>query len=111
MAEHDITDRSKRTGFNKIDDPATDAAGKHQGKPAAAPQTDRAPTGEPQTAKDASIKDSMALPRDRDESPDMTGDRPSPQIEQAGEDLKNGLVDTSRSVESDRAYHEVKKSS
>jgi hypothetical protein len=109
MAPHDSTDPSAATNFDKVAGARTDAAGKHQGKPANAPQTDREPTGEPQTAKDQSIKNSMALPHDRDENTDMTDDAPRPEIEQASDDLAHGLVDTSRGVESNRAYEQVKK--
>lgn len=75
------------------------------------PRQDRQPTPEPQTAKNESIKQSLALPRDRDESVDMTGgkanDRHDPEIEQAARDLKAGLKDTSRAPEMDRSYKKM----
>lgn len=103
MAEDQHTDQSR--------DPTRQGRG--AGQPRQSPQTDRQPTREPQTARNESIKQSLALPRDRDESVAMTGGtsaarhEPDPQIEQAARDLAAGLKDTSRAPEMDRSYKKM----
>jgi hypothetical protein len=108
---HDLHDTSKATAFAKEADPAADRAGRGAGQPAQSPQTDRLPTEDPQTGKNESIKQSLALPHDRDESTDMTGGqanpRHDPEIEQAARDLAAGLKDTSRAPEMDRSYKKM----
>lgn len=49
------------------------------------------------------------LPNDRDESTGMTDGAPSEQVQQAHEDVKRGLEDTSRGRESNDAYEKLKK--
>lgn len=82
-------------------DPHQDRSGRGAGQP----------TGEPQTGRNESIKQSLALPSDRDESVAMTGsesnEHPDPQIEQAARDLAHGLKDTSRAPEMDRTYKKM----
>ncbi len=49
------------------------------------------------------------LPHDRDEGVGMTGGAQSTRIQQAANDLKRGMQDTSRAPEADRAYDKLKK--
>ncbi len=51
-----------------------------------------------------------ALPHERDEKVGMTGDIVSPVVQQAARDLKRGIQDTSKSVETDVAYAKLKQS-
>lgn len=80
----------------------TASAGK--GMPARVAQPDRARFGQPQTLHDASVEASLALPHERDQSTDMTADKPDPVMTQAQHDLSRGIKDTSKSPEMDRAY-------
>ncbi len=50
----------------------------------------------------------MPLPHERDEKQGMTGDIPSPEMQQGHRDLKRGLEDTSKSTEMDRTYQRQK---
>lgn len=51
-----------------------------------------------------------ALPHERDEKVGMTGGIGSPVVQQAARDLKRGIQDTSKSVETDVAYAKLKQS-
>ncbi|MES2977516.1 MAG: hypothetical protein V4731_03765 [Pseudomonadota bacterium] len=104
----DLSDSSRETDFHKVDSPSTDKEGKHQGMTLPQAQTGRSGTGEPHTPKDESIKASVGLPHERDQDSEMTGDRSSPEVEQAAKDIKGGLKDTSRGAETDLAYQKVK---
>ena len=48
------------------------------------------------------------LPNERDESVGATGGVPSPAVQQAYRDVKQGLQDTSRGAASDVAYRKLK---
>ena len=54
--------------------------------------------------------ESTALPHERDEQVGMTGGIPSAVVEQGARDLKRGIQDTSKSVETDEAYAKLKRS-
>lgn len=49
------------------------------------------------------------LPHERDEKTGMTDGVPSKLVQQGARDLKRGLQDTSRAIESDAAYRRLKK--
>lgn len=85
----------------------TDAAGRGTGLPVRHAQAERQATGEPLTAKDASLKSSIRLPHERDEDAAMTNHAVQPRMRQAAQDLERGLKDTSRAPESDQAYHRL----
>jgi len=87
--------------------PATPAAGKGMpAKDARAPQSSQ--PGRQNTPKDAAVEASLELPSDRDQASDMTAVAPDPKVEQAALDLKRGLSDTSKGVETDKAYQKQK---
>ena len=48
------------------------------------------------------------LPHERDQSSEMTADQPDPRIQQAAKDIGNGLKDTSRGAETDKAYEKFR---
>lgn len=50
-----------------------------------------------------------SMPNERDEAVGMTDGIPSERVEQAFDDVEAGRQDTSRALESDRAYQEQKK--
>ena len=52
---------------------------------------------------------SPAMPHERDESTGMTDGVPSKRVQQGHSDLKRGVQDTSRAIESDAAYRKLKK--
>ena len=60
------------------------------------------------TPHDAAVEASLRLPHERDESTDMTQDTPDPMIEQARQDVKNGMQDTSKGLEMNQAYKKLK---
>lgn len=86
-----------------VDQPA---AGK--GMPGKAPRAQRPLPDQPITPADRSVESSLELPHERDEAVDMTGEQTSPLIEQAEQDLRKGLKDTSKAPEMDRAYKKLK---
>lgn len=51
----------------------------------------------------------LALPHERDQSSDMTGTQPDPQVQQAGRDLERGLQDTGKSAPLDKTYDRLKR--
>ena len=57
--------------------------------------------------KDASEQNNLELPSDRDQAGDMTSDQISPVIEQAAKDVKAGLKDTSKALETDQTYKKL----
>ncbi len=85
-----------------------DLPGQHRGMPAYEPQTERTTTGEPHTPLDASVKESIELPHQRDQHVAMTSGEVDPMIRQAGADLAEGKQDTTRAVEVDRTYHDMR---
>lgn len=92
----------KNTPPNK----ATQAAS-GKGMPAKEPREQRSRPEQPDSPKDSAVEASLALPHDRDQSVDMTNDKPNPVVKQAGEDVQRGVKDTSKSVEMDRAYKKL----
>lgn len=68
----------------------------------AQPQTPR--PGQHESARSASAENSLELPRDRDQAVNMTSDQPNPVIEQAAQDIKHGLKDTSKHPEMNQTY-------
>lgn len=52
--------------------------------------------------------DQPLLPHERDEKAGMTGGIPSPRVRQGAGDVKRGVLDTSRGIESDAAYRRLK---
>ena len=85
--------------------PAQPAAGK--GMPAKDPQPQKAMTDRQPDFNDGSTEQTLELPRDRDESKDMTSDQVDPHIRQAAKDLENGLQDTSKALETDKTYKKL----
>lgn len=79
-----------------------------QGMPTRLAQPDEASVGRVATAHDASVEASLALPHERDQALDMTPDKPSPLVKQAGKDLARGLQDTSKGAEMDKAYQKLR---
>ena len=53
--------------------------------------------------------DQAVMPHERDEKVGMTGGIASPLVQQAARDLKRGIQDTSKSVETDEAYAKLKR--
>ena len=98
-----MTQQKSRT--SPANTPAQPAAGK--GMPATDPQPQKPRVGQQPDLKDASVEASLELPRDRDEAKDMTSGQPSPLIEQAAQDVKDGLKDTSKAPEMDRTYKKL----
>lgn len=85
--------------------PRQPAAGK--GLPAKEPQPQKSLPGRQPDARDSSAEQSLELPRDRDEAQDMTAGQVDPHIRQAARDLENGLQDTSKALETDKAYRKL----
>lgn len=97
------TQKSRTSPANTPDQPA---AGK--GMPAQDPQPQKPLTDRQPDFSDGSAEQSLELPRDRDEAVDMTSGQPSPLIEQAAQDTKDGLKDTSKAPEMDSTYKKQK---
>jgi hypothetical protein len=85
--------------------PATPPAGK--GMPAKDPRPQRSRPGHQDTMKDGAVESSLELPHERDQAVDMTNSKPNPVVEQAARDVERGVKDTSKSVETDRAYKKL----
>ena len=79
-----------------------------KGMPVKTPHEGRGRAGQAPTLEDAADEASLALPHERDQSTDMTADKPDPAMRQAGLDLKRGLQDTSKSPEMNRTYNKLK---
>ena len=79
-----------------------------KGMPAKTPLPDRPLDTRARTPHDASVEASLRMPHERDESTDMTQDTPDPMIEQARQDIKNGMQDTSKSPEMNQASKKLK---
>lgn len=75
--------------------------------PAKEPREQRSRPEQPDSPQDASVEASLELPHDRDQSVDMTDDKPDPVVKQGGRDVQRGVKDTSKSVEMDRAYKKL----
>ncbi len=88
-------------------EPAAAHGGK--GMPAKSPQAQPPQTERRTTAQDASAEASLELPNDRDQSTDMTPATPDPVVKQAAKDVKQGLSDTSKGAETDKAYSKLRK--
>lgn len=95
----------QKSSTSPANTPAQPAASK--GMPAKKPQPQKPLTGRQPDLKDASVEASLELPRDRDQASDMTSGQTSPVIEQAAQDVKDGLKDTSKAPEMDRAYKKL----
>ncbi|CAM3482690.1 hypothetical protein [Polaromonas hydrogenivorans] len=95
----------QKSSTSPANTPAQPAAGK--GMPAKNPQPQKPLTGRQPDLKDASVEASLELPRDRDQASDMTSGQTSPLIEQAAQDVKDGLKDTSKAPEMDRTYKKL----
>jgi hypothetical protein len=93
---------AKNTPLNSASQPASS-----KGMPAKEPREQRSRPEQPESPKDSAVEASLALPHDRDQSVDMTNDKPNPVVEQAGKDVQRGVKDTSKSVEMDRAYKKL----
>ena len=74
----------------------------------APPPAQHARVGRQPTPHDAAVEATLKMPNERDESVDMTPDAPDPMIKQAAIDLAQGLQDTSKGVELNRAYKKLK---
>lgn len=84
-------------------------SGQSEGMPAKTPAPGRPRPGHAQTPADASDEASLALPHERDQSPDMGDATPDPQVKQAGRDLRRGLQDTGKSAPMDKTYERLKR--
>jgi hypothetical protein len=73
------------------------------------PQPQQALPGRQPTPQDRSDEASLELPHERDQASDMTAARPDPQVKQAAKDVADGLSDTSKSSEMDKAYKKLGK--
>ena len=98
-----MTPQKSRT--SPANTPNQPAAGK--GMPAKSPQAQQPMVGRQPDLKDASEQNNLELPSDRDQAGDMTSDQISPVIEQAAKDVKAGLKDTSKALETDQTYKKL----
>lgn len=89
-----------------VNTPDQPASGK--GMPAQQPQPQKPLVDRQPDQRDASAEQSLELPRDRDEATDMTSAQTSPIMEQAAQDLADGLKDTSKAPEMDKTYKQQK---
>lgn len=94
------------TRKNTPPDSATQAASS-KGMPTKEPREQRSRPQQPNSPKDSAVEASLELPHERDQSVDMTNDKPDPVVKQAGRDVQRGVKDTSKSVEMDRAYKKL----
>jgi len=92
----------KNTPLNSAAQPASS-----KGMPAKKARKQRSRPEQPDSPQDASVEASLELPHDRDQSVDMTDDKPNPVVKQGGRDVQRGVKDTSKSVEMDRAYKKL----
>ena len=99
---HMTTPRLDPTSPNTPDQPA---AGK--GMPDKQPKPQKQLPGRQSDASDGSAENALELPNDRDQAIDMTADKVDPRIRQAAVDLKNGLQDTSNSIETNKTYKKI----
>lgn len=88
----------------------TDPPGQRRGMPAYAPQAERPTSDEPHAPGNATVNESVELPHQRDQHVAMTDDKVDPHIQQASDDLAQGRQDTSRSVEADLTYRQMRHS-
>ncbi len=81
-----------------------------KGMPARTPQAGRAQeqAKREHTQHDVSDEASLPLPHERDQSTDMTSDRPDPAMKQAKRDIDSGKQDTGKQPEMNRAYQKQK---
>lgn len=79
-----------------------------KGMPSKTPQDNGTRVGKAPTQRDASVESSLAMPHERDQSTDMTPATPDPKIRQAERDVNSGKQDTSKALETDRAYQKQK---
>ncbi len=86
-----------------------DVPGSSDGMPVKTPAEGRPRPGRPTTPRDASDEASLALPHERDQSTDMTGESPDPQVKQASVDIQNKLQDTDKSPGMNKTYQDLKR--
>ncbi|MES2413059.1 MAG: hypothetical protein V4614_04610 [Pseudomonadota bacterium] len=79
-----------------------------KGMPAKTPQAGREHIDTERTQKDVSEEASLSLPHERDQSTDMTDNKPDPAIRQAKHDIDSGKQDTGKEAEMNRAYQKQK---
>ncbi|MES2188670.1 MAG: hypothetical protein V4454_00995 [Pseudomonadota bacterium] len=81
-----------------------------KGMPARTPQAGREQddASRERTQHDVSDEASLSLPHERDQSTNMTADKPDPTVKQAKRDLDSGKQDTSKAPEMDRTYQKQK---
>lgn len=84
------------------------AARAGKGMPAKEPLPGRPLDTITRTQHDVSVEASLRIPSERDESTDMTQDTPDPIIQQARQDVENGMQDTSKAPEMNQAYKKLK---
>ncbi len=68
----------------------------------------QAGSDQPDTHEDDAGESNLQLPHERDQASDMTSGETSPLMEQARRDEADGLKDTSKAVELDRAYKKLR---
>ena len=81
-----------------------------KGMPAKTPQAgrDQESVQLEHTQQDVSDEASLAMPHERDQSTDMTSDKPDPAVRQAKKDVDAGKKDTSKAPEMNTAYQKQK---
>lgn len=81
-----------------------------KGMPARTPQAGREQeeASRERTQRDVSDEASLSLPHERDQSTDMTSDKPQQAIKQAKRDIDTGKQDTSKAPEMNRTYQKQK---
>ena len=81
-----------------------------KGMPARTPQAGREQedASRERTQRDVSDEASLSLPHERDQSTDMTSDKPDPAMKQARRDIDSGKLDTGKQPEMNRAYQKQK---
>ena len=86
----------------------TDIATAGKGMPARKSKPARVAAERAKTLHDASVEAKLSLPHERDQSPNMTAATPDAVVQQAQQDLKRGVQDTSKAPEMDQAYRKLK---
>jgi hypothetical protein len=97
-----MTQKSRTSASNT---PRLPAAGK--GMPGKEPQPQKPQAGKQPDFNDASVENTLELPSDRDQAVDMTSGQTDPLIRQAAQDIQKGRQDTSKALETHRAYKKL----
>ncbi len=81
-----------------------------KGMPARTPEAGRPQeeASEKRTQQDVSAEASLSLPHERDQSTDMTADKPDPAMQQAKRDVDSGKQDTGKQPEMNSTYQKQK---